>query len=216
MITYGPIQFRRALDLAEWQFERALSLGAIPPAGPRRRWDESAVADAKARRVALLDEIGTIPDCGAYRAAEHLSERYKIDVPHHVIIELHRVGLLPQVGEFKGNPMYCGRTLQDFDDAAALEAAMLDGQLLSTDKARAMLKIRTVDFRALINLGLLAPARYTSSSFRPGRGVMNVPLYRISDLEGLLRRPDIDWSAVRAVPAGCRSLLPKMLASAKV
>jgi hypothetical protein len=199
----GPIQLRKRLGLPEWQFDRGRRMGLIPDPD-RGRWADDVVADLTARIDAIVTAIGSIPDCGSYRAAEHLSVRFGQEIPVHVVFDLHRLGLLPVAGDYKGAVLYSGRALESFNDAVVLERALLDGQLFTTDQAVSHLRIRRSDFGWLLKLGLLAPAHWGHSRHS---SAANVALYREADLERLLADDRIDWDEVRSVPSGGRSVL---------
>lgn len=202
-MTLGPIQLRNHLGIPEWQFERGRQMGLIP-APVNGRWADDVVADLTSRITAITAQIGTIPDCGAHRAAEHLSIRLGQEIPPHVVLDLNRRGLLPTAGDFKGAVLYSGRALEAFTDVEAVEQSLLDGQLYTTDQAVAFLRIRRSDFGWLLKLGLLAPAHWGHSTYS---SVPNVALFRAADLEALLTDDRIDWDLVRDTPPGQRSAL---------
>ncbi|MFE0733941.1 hypothetical protein [Streptomyces sp. NPDC058855] len=132
---YGPQQFPGRLGLAPWEFDRALTLGVIPPADLGGRWSAAVVKDAAARIGEIRAAVGTCPDMDATRAAERLSERFGVPVAPDAVAELHRAGHIPYAGSYKGHPLYDGLALERFTDRAALEAARRDGRLLDRTSA---------------------------------------------------------------------------------
>ncbi|MER7625788.1 hypothetical protein [Streptomyces sp. NPDC126503] len=199
---YGPRQFPDRLGLAPWEFERALTLGVIPPADVGGRWSAAVVEDAAARIGEIRVAVGTWPDMGATRAAERLTERFGLPVAPDAVAELHRTGHLPRTGSYKGHPLYDGLALERFTDRAALEAARRDGRLLDRTSAARHLGVRDTDFTHLIGTGLLHPATYVHSRFQPRSHAPAVPLYRHGDLQQLLTHPGIDWEEIRTTPKG--------------
>lgn len=75
----------------------------------------------------------------------------------------------------------------------------------------AYLLIRRSDFDHLVRAGLLGPAGWGRGP-HDRRDTFSVPLYRTGDLDGLARRNDINWDAVRSTRKGHRSLLAAFLA----
>lgn len=205
---YGPLQFPNQIGLPVWAFERALRAGLIPPADPvTGRWPAVVVATA----VADLDQIrlalGTQPDVGASRAAEVLSARFGIDVDPDVLIEMGRVGLIEEVGDYKGHPMYDGRALEAFDDRDALQRAITAGRLLARDDAARYPRVRRADVEHLVRAHWLEPVTWVQSGWQRRREAPQVPLFRVADLDVLATHPSIDWDEVRATPAGRPSSL---------
>jgi hypothetical protein len=149
---------------------------------------------------------GAVPDLGAVRAAEVLTKRPGVTVTGDGVAELARRGLLRACGDYKGWPLYDGQALEAFTDAAAATGATLAGKLRTADESAAYLRIRRSDLNHLVRAGLLTPAGWGHGPF-DRRGTFSVPLYRTGDLDSLAARPDIDWDAVRAAPAGRRSPL---------
>lgn len=208
-MTLGPVQLRNHLGMPQWQFERGVYLGLIPaPVGGR--WADDVVDDLTGRRDELVAAIGTIPDCGAYSAAAYLSLRFGREVPAHVVLDLNRLNRLPIVGEFHGRALYSGRALEAFNDLEAIEQALIDGQLHTTDAAVSFLRIRRSDFGWLLKYGWLTASHWAHSRHQSPNDRPNVALYRTADLEQLLTDERIDWDLVRSTPAGCRSALADM------
>jgi hypothetical protein len=204
---YGPIQLATFLGLARWQLDRALNAGLIPrPDTPRGQWSAAVASDALARIEEIRAAAGSIPDLGAVRAAQVLTERLGVDVTGDGVAELGRSGLLPVTGGYKGWPLYDGRALEAFADADAAVEANRAGRLRTADESAAYLRIRRSDFGHLVRTGLLMPTDWGHGPF-DRRDRFSVPLYHNGDLDELAARPGIDWDAVRAVPVGRRSLL---------
>jgi DNA polymerase III epsilon subunit-like protein len=85
-------------------------------------------------------------------------------------------------------------------DEDLAEQVRLD-RLLMTQEAAQHLEIRLTDFRYLLAGELIAPKTHTAVRVSRYRWV-DVPLYRVGDLEGLREHPDIDWEAARGVKPG--------------
>lgn len=212
---YGPIQLGERLRLSPWQVDRALAAGLLdPPDRARGRWSAAVVDAAEDRREEIVETVGSLPDVGANRAADILAERFGLDVPAGVLLELDRRGLVPRVGDYKGHPLYCGRALEAFTDRAALEAALRTGELHTADEAAEYLRIRRSDFDHLTRSGWLEAVTHVHSSWQRRREAPAVPLYRTGDLDVLLEHPAIDWCAVRAAPRGRPSPLARLNARA--
>src|SRR6266540_6925409 len=90
----------------------------------------------------LRAQLGTLPDMGAWRAAEVLADRFAPDVDAGAVTELTRAGLLPHASRYKDNPLFAGRTLEHLDDQAAVQRAVRQGRLRTADQAAAYLDIR--------------------------------------------------------------------------
>ncbi|WP_031467143.1 hypothetical protein [Sciscionella sediminilitoris] len=205
---YGPFQLGEELGLPQWAIERAITDGLLAAADVTGgRWSARVVADALARLDEIKSTVGTVPDVGASRAADYLTDRFGRDVPVAAIHELSTMGLLPQVGEYHGHTLYDGRALERFTAGAALEHAITVGRHLTGDQAAEHLGIRRTDLDHLVRAGWLAPVAHVHSRWQPRRAQPEVPLYRIGDLDQLAEDPAIDWAAVRAVPKGARSPL---------
>lgn len=207
--SFGPQQFPDFLGMPRWQFDRAVDTGLIP--GPDRaggRWSRATVEEVAGRLEQVREAVGTVPDMGAIRAAEHLADRLGVDVQPDAVHELARQGRVRTVGHYKGHPLYDGR---DLEAAEALqletvrEAGRLGHQLLRAAVAD-RLNIRETDVRHLERAGYLTPVRHTLSPWQRRSDAPTVPLYRLGDVLALEGREDIDWESVRAATQpGCRS-----------
>jgi hypothetical protein len=207
---YGPVQLAAHLGLERWQLSRAVHGGLV--GGPDLaggRWSAAAAAAVLARAGQIRAAAGSVPDLGAVRAAAVLSERLGVPVTADGIEELARRGLLPVTGYYKGYPVYDGRVLEAFTDAAAAGEATRTGQLRTAGQSAAYLRIRRSDLRHLTRCGLLTPAKWGQGPW-DRRDTCSVPLYRTGDLDQLAARPGIDWAAVRATPPGRRSPLKRL------
>ena len=207
---YGPVQLAVFLGLEQWQFARARQAGLI--GGPdlaRGRWSAAAAAAALARAAQIQAAAGSVPDLGAVRAAGVLSERLGVAVTADGVEELARRGLLPVADSYKGWPLYDGRVLEAFTDAAAAAEATRAGQLRTAAQAAAYLRIRRSDLNHLTRSGMLTPAKWGRGPW-DRRDTFSVSLYRTGDLDQLAARPGIDWAAIRATPPGRRSPLARL------
>lgn len=220
---YGPIQLGERLGLRRWQLERAVEDGLLPPTNAEGRWPADqvdAIADDPDRLADIRSRTGRWPDMGASRAAEILCEAFARDaIDSGTVIELARHDYLPVVGDYKGNPLYCGRRLESLVDrrvhdlpavTAILDRAIKQGQLLTLDQAAAHLRIRKSDAKHLVAANWLEPITWVHSEWQPRSADPKVPLYRTGDLDVLLAHPAIDWDTVRATPKGRPSPLAKL------
>ncbi|MFF9908771.1 hypothetical protein ACF1HU_35825 [Streptomyces olivaceus] len=205
--SYGPRQFADRIELSEWQFLRALRLNLIPPADQGGRWSEDVFNDVIARMDAVREEVGTVPDVGAVRAEEHLSERFGFTVACGTAAELARRGHLPVRGDYKGHPLYCGLTLERFTDRRKVQRASAAGELHTREEAARVMGLRDSDFDHLLRGGLLTHSQTTTSS--RSKHIV-VRLYRQADLDRVLRSRRIDWTAVRSTPKGRPSPLAQL------
>ena len=168
-----------------------------------------AAAAALARAAQIREAAGSVPDLGAVRAAGVLSGRLGVAVTADGVEELARRGLLPVAGCYKGWPLYDGRVLEVFTDAAAAAEATRAGQLRTAAQAAVYLRIRLSDLNHLTRAGMLTPAKWGRGPL-DRRDTVSVPLYRTGDLDRLAARPGIDWAAVRATPPGRQSPLARL------
>jgi hypothetical protein len=126
--------------------------------------------------------------------------------------EQARRGLIPIADHYRSYPLYDGRALEAFTDAATAIEATWAGHLRTADESAGYLRIRRSDLDHLIRARLLTPASWGRGPF-DRRDTFSVPLYRTGDLDDLAARPDINWAAVRAIQAGRRSLLAALPAA---
>ncbi len=213
---YGPVQLAAYLGLEQWQFARARTTGLIPgPDRSRGRWSAAAAAAVLVRVAQIRQAAGSVPDLGAVRAAEVLSGRLGLAVTVDGVEELGRRGLIPAAGSYKGWPLYDGRALETFTDAAAAAEATWAGQLRTAGQSAAYLHIRRSDLNHLTRCGALRPVKWGRGPW-DRRDTFSVRLYRTGDLDQLAARDDIDWAAVRATPPGRRSPLAAVAAAETV
>lgn len=198
--AYGPVQACRAIGLARFQLERALSEGLVDGLGA------AAVEAARPRREAIVAAVGTLPDLGAVRAAEHLEHRFGLEVPGDAVDELARRGTVPIVDTYRDHNLFCGRALERLDDPLEVRVAAHDGRCYTASQAAELLRLRRRDLDHLTRAGWLVPVRWTRARGAPRR--VRVPLYRRADLDALTQHPLLD--AARAVPAGRRSPLSRL------
>lgn len=210
---YGPIQILDRLRLSTWQVDRAMEDGLLArPDRPRGRWSAAVVDAALERREEIVARAGSVPDLGAGRASDLLADRFGLDVPASVLLELDRRGLVPCVGDYKGHPLYCGRALEAFTDRVALEDALRAGNLHTAEQAATYLSVRRSDLDHLTRSGWLEAVTRVHSGWQRRREAPAVPLYRTGDLDVLLAHPAIDWDDVRATPRGRPSPLAHLTA----
>lgn len=208
---FGPIQISNHLRLQRWQVQRAMDGGLLARPDPASgRWPAAVVEDALARREEIVAAVGTVPDVGARRAAEVLTERFGFDVAPGVLHELDRAGLVCRVGSYKDSPLYDGRALEAFADEAALRRCLDRGRLLTTVEVAGHLRVRRSDVDHLVRVRWLQPVTHVRSGWQRKRDNPLVALFRVGDLEVLLAHPGIDWDAVRSTPRGRRSPLAQL------
>jgi hypothetical protein len=148
---YGPIRFPDRLGIPVWGLRAGAAHRVDSASGP----DNRAVAGQRVRyRAGELDQIqatvGTQPDVGAGRAAEVLSARFDLEVDPDVLLELDRMGLIKQVGDYKDHPVYDGRSLELFEDREALQQAITNGRLLNREEVADYLRLRRSDVEHLV------------------------------------------------------------------
>jgi hypothetical protein len=207
---YGPVQLAAHLELERWQLSRAVQAGLV--GGPDLaggRWSAAAAAAALARVALIREAGGSVPDLGAVRAAGVLAFRLGVPVTADGVEELARRDMLPVAGSYKSWPVYDGRALEAFADAAMAAEATRAGELRTADQSAAYLRIRRSDLNHLTRSKILTPVKWGRGPW-DRRGMCSVPLYRTGDLDRLAARPGIDWTAVRATPPGRRSPLARL------
>lgn len=74
-------------------------------------------------------------------------------------------------------------------------------QLLGPEQAAVHLEMRRTDLDYIVAAGWVRPAAYATREVGV-RKTVEVPLYRVADLEAVLDVPGVDWEAVRAVKPG--------------
>ena len=137
------------------------------------------------------------PDLGAWRASDVLAGRCGIPVTAAGVEQLAARGLIRPAGKYRGCQLYSGQDL-----AAVAEAQARRDRTAA--EAAAYMDIRETDFRLLVKVGLIRPARHVNGQWA------RFPLYSCAALDDFLARPDIDWAAVRATPPGRRSPLYRL------
>ena len=208
--TYGPIQLKRALGWPAWQVDRGLAEGILPgPDFGGSRWTKPVVDGLLARAAELLARLGTVPDCGIWKAATYLAERFGGKPQPEAVVELARQRVLREAGSYKNHVLYSGRDIEAFTDQTAYERACVDGRQWTREKTAEFLRVRPVDVRHLERAGLLRPV-----ASLPGRWGSEVMLFRAGDLAALLTDDRVDWEAVRAIPRGKASPLAELPAAA--
>src|SRR6516225_3570554 len=163
---YGPVQLAEFLGLGRWQLDRALTDGLIPGPDTRNgKWSSAVAQHAAARLTDIRAAVGTIPDLGAIRAADILTQRLGTPVTSDGVTELAHRGLIPVAGHYKGFAVYDGRALEAFTDASAATEATRAGRLRIAGDAAEYLQIRRADLEHLIRAGLLTPAGWARGPF---------------------------------------------------
>ncbi|MBE1580520.1 hypothetical protein ACFORH_39085 [Amycolatopsis roodepoortensis] len=112
-VDYGPVQLRKHLGIAEWQFNALLRHGHLPPS-TNGRWLAEVVDELQARLPEALAAIGTQPPLGASRCAQLAAEWLDLDVDGPDIEELAERGLLAPAADYLGKTIeYKGWPLFD-------------------------------------------------------------------------------------------------------
>lgn len=167
---YGPVQLGDRLGLQRFHLDRAIAQGQIPaPDRAGGRWSAAVVETAVAWAGQIRAAVGLVPDLGAARAAELLTERFGIPVPADVLVELDRHGLVPQVGTYRGYALYDGQALESFTDRTALQRALVAGRLCTAEQVAEDLRVRRSDVEHLIRAGWLEPVTHVHSRWQPRR-----------------------------------------------
>jgi hypothetical protein len=202
---FGPNQLRDHLSLAQWQFDRARELDLIPPGDLGSAWSAALVETITDRLPYIMAAVGSVPDVGAVRAAEYLSEKLNVEVTADGVHELAEMGKLAVVGDYKGRPLYSGKALETFSDLDAIYEAEQQGHLSTADEVAGRMLIRRVDFDHAVRAGLIR--EWTRV---PGQWHTEVALFRSRDVNALAASDAVDWAAVRATPKGRPSLLASL------
>ncbi|MFE4660926.1 hypothetical protein ACFRFJ_30070 [Streptomyces hydrogenans] len=200
---------RLRVPVPAWRWATASGVAPAADAGPGL-WSRAAVenADAEAVRASLRR-------AGASWAADRLTAalgdplpRCRPRVTPAAIGHLTRAGLLVYLG---GEPAYPD---VHADQVAALARrrdlpALLDRHVpLGPDQAAVRLGVRRTDLDHVVRLGWLTPTTTVDVDYKHYGGVTTIPLYSAEDVALLpVTRPSVDWHALRATPAGRRSLL---------
>ncbi|POM23725.1 hypothetical protein BTM25_23460 [Actinomadura rubteroloni] len=120
--TYGQRAFAVRLDLGDWQFRAARTLGLVPDpdAGPGR-WSAGLVDRCRGEADRIRAELGSDPPAGAARAAARLARRAVLDVERVDVEVLAASGVLPVAGRYRGHPVYLARHLDAVPTATLAE-----------------------------------------------------------------------------------------------
>ncbi len=188
---------RTGLEVQKHDVEALADAGTLAVAGWYKEWP---LWDCRALDAVDVDALGAIV---AERQAWVASSVSQWDAPGYLGWRRDEFG---RVAKQRGLTM--GRldryAKSDLDalagDEELAEQVRLD-RLLMTHQAAVHLEIRESDFKWLLAADLVAPKTHTATQVTKYRWV-DVPLYRVGDLEGLREHPDIDWEAVRTVKPG--------------
>lgn len=114
---YGPVTVLEEVELARWQFERALQAGMLPPQGHSRGWLPEQLAEIRALIPAIIERFGAEHPLGAARCADRLAERLgRDDVTRADIEALAEAGQLAVVDTFKGHDLFAPATVDALTD----------------------------------------------------------------------------------------------------
>ncbi|MBP2055217.1 hypothetical protein J2Z21_008230 [Streptomyces griseochromogenes] len=127
------------------------------------------------------------------------------------VVPGHKGRAVSKVAEEQGvTPGRFGRwALEDVERLAGnedLRADVLAARMLGPELAAQHLEIRRRDLDYCIETGWLAPVSHVQrtvwSGDRGHRKVVEVPMYRVGDLDALKDIPGVDWEAVQATKPG--------------
>jgi hypothetical protein len=226
---YTPGTLAMLLDVPSWQLAAARRRTGVVPEPDRsttlarsgqvlERWSiELAEGHAGILAKVVPEAAGGDRPMTAYWASRRLYERLGVDAWTEDVEELVRRGALAPIPPRRegARPAFAA------PDVDALEATLVAEvvaerphrraarTLLHPGQCRRRLGIRKSDWDHVVRRGWIEPAEHQEVS---GRGMargrtIRVPMYRLSDVDALLRREDVDWDEVRATPKGERSLL---------
>jgi DNA polymerase III epsilon subunit-like protein len=105
--SYGRTEVAAHLQLACWQFDAGRVLGLIPDPDARRgEWSAGLVVRLLDQVAEVLGAVGDEWPTGAGKAAERLAARTGLPADRADVEALAERGLLTEVGEYKGWPLY--------------------------------------------------------------------------------------------------------------
>lgn len=188
---------RTGLPVEKWDVEALAEAGMLPVAGWYKEWP---LYDCRTLDTLDVDALGPVV---AERQAWVAGSVSKWDAPAYLGWRRDEFARVAQQRH-----LLMGRldryAKADLDalagDEELAERLRLD-RLLMAHQAATHLEMRQTDFRYLLAGDLIAPKTHTAVQVSRYRWV-DVPLYRVGDLDGLREHPDIDWEAVHAVKPG--------------
>ncbi|GAA2524022.1 3'-5' exonuclease [Streptomyces longisporus] len=205
LLTQAPDLAGKELDVWACDVEQLAEQGLLDPVGAyegHTLYDERQLTAPTAQMCAALEQIvaervawlqaSARTDEAAGRCGWEAAEFEKA---------AQEQGITP--GQF-------GRwALEDVERLAGNEdlgADILAARMLGPELAAQHLEIRRRDLDYCVQAGWLAPVsqvrRTVWSGGRGYRKVVEVPMYRVGDLDALKDIPGVDWEAVRATKAG--------------
>ncbi|MGV0993786.1 MAG: hypothetical protein ACOYB7_16220 [Mycobacterium sp.] len=99
------------VNLAIWQFRRAVRIGLIEDWG--NRWPTSVLREVRRERAQIWQQVRRFVPVGAHKSAEYLRDRSGLDATVTDIYELIKRAVLLPVGSYKGWDTF---DLNDIDD----------------------------------------------------------------------------------------------------
>lgn len=209
--TFGPVQLARHCGLSSWHVDYARADGLLPdPDRAGDRWSAAAAERARERAAEVLARYGPEHPIGAARAATRLTTRTGFEITGDDITRLADSGHLTAVDEYKGHPLYAIPALDNLTSDTLrqiIDERHHDGdQTLGPEQAAARLRIRRIDFDYCRAAGWITPIQHVSATAGWSTPI-DVPLYRTSEVDALLERPEVDWDTVRASVKGSPSPL---------
>lgn len=226
---YTPGTLAMLLDVQVWQLAAARRRPGVVPEPDRsttatrsghlyERWSiELAESHAGILAKVVPEVAGGDRPMAAYWASRRLHERLGVDAWVEDVEELVARGALEPIPprHHRRQPAFAARDV-DALDATLVAEVVADRPrrramrtLLHPGQCRRRLGIRKTDWDHVVRRGWVEPAEYQEvEGVGAARGrALRVPMYRLSDVDALLRRTDVDWDEVRATPKGERSLL---------
>lgn len=197
---------RLRVPLATWRW--AAGSGLVPPGG-RRPGAVVEAADPEAVRAAPRGPIG------ARVAADRLTQALGVPlsilrsrVTAAAVGHLVKAGLLVYLGGDPQFPDVHPDQVAAWPAAGTYRPSSTGTSPSARDQAARRLGVRRVDFDQVVRLGWLSPVGFVDVDYKRQGGVTTVPLYSAEEVALLeVVRPCVDWRAVRAARAGCRSPL---------
>lgn len=224
---YTPGTLAMLLGVPAWQLAAARRRRGVVPepdltaARGKQVWERWSVELAESRAGVLSRVVPEVAGgdrpMTAYWASHRLAERTGLQVCTEDVEELvARVELEPiPPREGYHRPTFDAHDVDALDPSLVAEVVAGGPRrraartLLHAGQCRRYLGIRKTDWDHVVRRGWVESVAHREvEGVGPAQGrVLRVPMYRLSDVDALLRREDVDWEAVRAAPRGERSLL---------
>lgn len=226
---YTPGTLAMLLDVHAWQLVAARRRPGVVPEPDRstaaarsghvyERWSiELAEGHAGILAKVVPEVAGGDRPMIAYWAARRLYERLGLDAWTEDVEELVLLGALTPIPPRRegARPAFAAPDVDALDATLVAEVVAARPRrraartLLHPGQCRRRLGIRKTDWDHIVRRGWIEPIEHQEVCGRGaarGRRLL-VPMYRLSDVDALLQREDVDWDELRATPKGERSPL---------